>query len=44
MTLIWIALAIWSIAWLIVEFVVNTEKADPIDLSDPDSEDKWGAM
>ena len=44
MTLIWIAIAVWSIAWLIVEFAVNTEKADPIDLSDPHHEDKWGAM
>jgi len=44
MTMIWIALAIWAVMMVIVEFVVNTEKADPIDLSDPDSEDKWGAM
>jgi len=41
---IWIALAVWGVAALVVEFVVNTEKAEPIDLSDPDSEDKWGAM
>ena len=44
MTLIWIAIAVWSIAWLVIEFTVNTAKADPIDLSDPDSEDKWGGM
>ena len=22
----------------------NIEKADPVDISDPDGEDKWGAM
>jgi uncharacterized membrane protein YdfJ with MMPL/SSD domain len=41
---IWIALAAWSVIALVVEFVFNTEKAEPIDLSDPDGEDKWGAM
>jgi len=44
MTMIWIALAVWGAIALFIEFVVNTEKADPVDLSDPDSEDKWGAM
>ena len=44
MTLIWIALAIWMIAFVVVEFAVNTEKVDPIDITDPDDEDKWGAM
>ena len=44
MTMIWIALAAWAVIALFVEFVVNTEKADPIDLSDPEGEDKWGAM
>ncbi len=44
MTLIWIALAFWAMVVVIVEVVVNTEKAEPIDISDPDSEDKWGAM
>ena len=45
MTMIWIALAVWSIAWLVIESsTMNTEKADPIDITDPDSEDKWGAM
>ena len=41
---IWIALCVWMAAFVIVEFTVNTEKATPIDLSDPDGEDKWGAM
>ncbi len=40
----WIALTFWAMAVVIVEVVVNTEKADPIDLSDPNGEDKWGAM
>ena len=44
MTMIWIALAVWCVLALFVEFVVNTEKADPVDLSDPEGEDKWGAM
>ena len=44
MTLIWLALAIWMLAFVVVEFAVNTEKADPIDITDPDDEDKWGAM
>ena len=41
---IWIALCVWMAAFVIVEFAVNTEKAKPIDISDPDGEDKWGAM
>ena len=41
---IWIALAVWALAVVIVEVAVNTEKANPIDLTDPDGEDKWGAM
>ncbi len=44
MTLIWIMLAVWAMVVVIVEVAVNTEKANPIDISDPDSEDKWGAM
>ena len=41
---IWIALCVWMAAFVVVEFTVNTEKAEPIDISDPDGEDKWGAM
>jgi len=44
MTMIWLALAAWAVFGLFIEFVVNTEKANPVDLSDPDGEDKWGAM
>ena len=41
---IWISLAVWALAVVIVEVAVNTEKAPPIDISDPEGEDKWGAM
>ena len=41
---IWIALCIWMAAFVIVEFTVNTEKAELVDISDPDGEDKWGAL
>ena len=41
---IWISLAVWAMAVVIVEVAVNTEKVGPIDISDPDGEDKWGAM
>ena len=41
---IWIALCVWMAAFVVVEFVVNTEPCGPIDISDPDGEDKWGAM
>jgi len=34
MTLIWISLAVWAMAIVIVEIAVNTEKADPIDLEE----------
>jgi hypothetical protein len=31
---IWIGLCVWMAAFVIVEFTVNTEKADPIDLEE----------
>lgn len=44
MIYVWIAIAICAVAIVAHERVVNTEKAEPIDISDPAGEDKWGAM
>lgn len=44
MITVWIVISIVAISMLAHERVVNTEKAEPIDISDPDGEDKWGAM
>ena len=48
MDLIWIGIAAFMTWVVIFDLVYNpdtrTEKADPIDVSDPDGEDKWGAM
>lgn len=44
MIFVWLSIAIWMMAVVIVELTVNTEKVNPIDITDPEGEDKWGAM